>query len=370
MTAGLLALLADLRRPRGWTLAAYAASAALAVGILPTNVLPFGVLALWALSLSACSRAWRSRRALGRLAALCLAPGLGFLWYALVLDRLGAHALGTVTPFTVGGVLAEWHTATLAGLGWAWPVLPFGLIALLLDARREASWAPESPRGRLLFVLVCACAPPLFLTLMRQVPFARTLVPLLPLWYGAVAILLAAACGAAARAAPVPAQAAGALFMAVLSLTACLRETRGDGYGERHPAGTKPHGLYDQYYHHDFRPSLAAREIRRLASGRPTVVLTDDADLWALQAYGADRAGARLLYEGALTLREEDAAELARFQVLLLTYGDAAARAMAARLLLPTPESLRLVSDTGFFKIYDWPGGDVISPQEGRGREK
>lgn len=353
VTAGLLALFSHLRSRSGRSLAAYLASAVAGVGILPTNILPFGVLSAWGILLTWLSGAGPDRRSLMRLVVIAFAPVAGLACYGLVFEKLLANATGFATSYTTGGVLMEWTWATLDDLWWLWAFVALGLIVLVREAHRNPLWDAASPRGQVLFLAAVVIVPQLFLILMPHAPFPRNLVPLLPLWYGILALMLMAPFRSASHAAPTAARAAGIAIAISLVLTATLRESREAGYADRNPEGTKPQNLYDLYYHHRFYPSQAVAEIRALAAGRDTVVVTDDADLWAIQAYGGTHTGARLLYERALHFTPDDLPEMARCRMLLLTYGAVPAHAIINRLHLPVAVDLSLRADTGFFKIYE-----------------
>lgn len=303
--------------PRPAFLCAFAACAAIAVGILPTNLLP-----------SLAIGAWAAARGPRRLAGGFLAaPLAGFVAYVGVLPQLASHASAFQPGLTRLGVLGEWGRFLF--LEDTTIVIALATCAFLALRRREEPRPPAEPvDGVLLALPLCVLA---FL-LMRHAPYGRVIVPALP--------LLAASTGVSGVAilkrfsGKYVAHAVGGLAVALV-LYAAIRDER------LKPPARPVNTIGAQYFHEGFRPSAAVAAAAALGSG-PVLVLADDADLLALAS--AARSEPRLDVRFAGTF-----AERATGTIAVIAIDDAAAMRIALALGL---RGLEPVADTGFFKVW------------------
>ncbi len=333
VAAGWFALLLDRNELRWRRAALYTAAAFIGVGILPTNVVPFAILSGWSV---ATALACRDRRALAPAALMAFAPAAGFLCYLGIWSQLVRMARTYTSSASVPSVFAEWHAATLLDLWWAWPAAIAGMFLLARESRATS-----------LLWLLCAIVPPAAYALAANVPYTRTLVPLLPLWLGLIGVAAATALGRLASWHAHAPRAAAAIMVIALLGTAVWREATGAGYESRHPEGARPMSVYDNYFHHRFRPSEAALAVARHAGTGPLLILTDDSDHEALRRalcrHGL--AGQLLVVNPAMR-----ASGTEDWRVLLVTRGPGHAQLMVDRTELGRRP--RLVADTGFFKVY------------------
>ncbi|MFH0910741.1 MAG: hypothetical protein V1918_04465, partial [Planctomycetota bacterium] len=371
ITLAWIALAAHLRKP-GWGSAVlYSACAVTAVGILPMTIFPFGVLALWAVLVSLPGRPWRHPALVLRLFWIGAIPFAGLAWYLGDFSSFLRHAKVIESTLTTSGLLYEWLNATRRDIWWLLPFAGAGLVFLAREARRDASWSPASPRGRLLFVIACLAGPPVFLGLMPRAPFTRHLVPLLPLWYGGLGILMASFVRILLRWRPMVARAVQVLLLVLLFATATVREQDEAGYLRHHTDEEKPIDLYYQYFHHAFHPSVVVEILNEIALQQPTAVFMDDSDLWSTRwilkehyrgrlGSGGEGAAYFLYYQDSKLTKGVLPTLVQGRRVLLLTRSAALAKKMRDELYalgegaVPLSEPKILLS-TGYFKIFDCP---------------
>ncbi len=344
----------------GWRPAlAYAAAAACAVAIVPTNLLACAVIALWA-TFASTAVGWRCRLITAGVTGL--GPMLGFVVYSHpeVWPRFLETAISYQTSLTYGDLITEWLVATLRDFWYLAPlaILGFGVMVV----RLWPSSARRSPglRSQLLFFGAAALVPFLLLGLLGRTPWERNLVPLLPLWYGGWALLLAAAMEAISRHLARWRLLAGALCLLMLGL-AYSRELNGAGYFQRHRDSDKPFGLYDQYCQQEFRPWATVQILRELAAKEPVVVFSDNSDLWSLiwclnSMFHGD-IGCRFVYYRSERLTSEVLTRIASGRRVILTACSAERAVEILRYLqslnrAPLPAAVREIARTGFFKIY------------------
>lgn len=346
----LLALYALLRRSEGggwgWLLL-YAGSVTVAIGIVPTNALACAVLVAWYLLRP---RPW------GERALVLLAPALGLLVYVPVWGDLLDHMRGFKAHQTRGQLLAAW----LLGLGQDfWPLLGAMAGGLWLIARRinrPLGRVRGIARQRLAFVGAAFGAPVMALQLLQNTPFPRTLVPALPFFCIAIAIPLGALCVAAAR----RSRALGLTIAILIGLCGLRAATR-----PRVPSTEpRPQTLTEAYYHRAFRPSQVAREqIRLEAAGPPPLLFTGRSDPLALSWAQRNLALARgkpprahppLLVVGGSEFQKLSLPDdLRGRRVVVVSHDDASALKVSESLRLKLETPPELVSDTGFFKLYE-----------------
>ncbi len=362
----------DARRPRRWTLGGVVLLAGVAVGIVPTNALVIGILAAWRILLDGPRRPRAGR--LVRYAVFLAAPLAALPVYlpnaAAFIETLRGHE----TAFTATGNAGEWWRATMIDLWWLWPVLAVGVALAGLRALRAGEAAPDrtpEPSAAAFHLLLASAVLPLLAWwALPNVPYPRTLVPLLPVWFLAWGLLAADALQVLrAMTGRTTAFVAAALIAVLLVVTAVRREATNARYVERFAPGEKPFDLYDQYpLDPRFDPDAAARWVRAQAMARPVFVLIDDTDLWgirhALTFFPTDpqfRIGYYRIRGGGERFAEVAAGRL----VLLLTRNPAEARGMMRHLELPGRMTPALY-DGGFFRVYavvpEWEDGEEEPP--------
>ena len=334
----------------------YVLAAAVAVGIVPTNLTVFAVFGAWALGLALVSGQWRRRRVAARLALIILAPLAGAACYIGVWSQVVEKSRRAWTSQTVAGVFGHWARATLVDVWWLLPLAAVGALVLIRTACTETDRHARSATGRLLLAAACLLVPPAAYALAPSVPFPRTLVPLLPAWYAALALLTAAGLSWLLKARPAAQRAVPLILVAALLVLGARREWHNADYTSRNPDGARPQNLYDQYYHHQFFPSGTADALRALARRSPCIMVTDNSDLWALRHAVLNlrppRLGAPLYHESAPGLPDRLAKLPPSTRIVLVTCSLARANALARRLGLPDTGRVLPLESTGFFKLF------------------
>ncbi|MGQ0587327.1 MAG: hypothetical protein ACT4PK_09010 [Gammaproteobacteria bacterium] len=326
----------------------YAISAVASVAILPTNLWFCLALALWGCALClGHADASRSRRG-ARVAVLLGAPLLGLAAYVLVWEQLLAAANKPWGGWGYAAAGLHWIEATLSNQLWLLPVAVLGLTALarrLMDpAERRAA------RGEALLLLSLAASLGLMAALLRYPPLPRTYVPALPLWYAAVALVLAGAWRLRPLAAS-PVAAVGVFMAVVLGLF--VTSWRGSPCGGTPPESAFPQDLCHAFYRQEYRPGLVAAALGALPRQDQLTVVTDDEAFWALSflvRQGEVAFPLELVDLKTWEKEERDAAGV-RPPGLVVTRSQPALEHMITGLGL-SARPYREIADTGYFKLY------------------
>lgn len=344
---------------------AYLLATGSSVAILPTNLWIAAVLGVYALLIAWLERDTLGPRGLGRAVFAALAPLSGGLAYVAIWREVLQTAGRDWSDWTLSSLAGHWLWATTTDFAWLLPVAVVGLGVLVRGSARGGARA-QACRRTLVYCGCCALVPLLGFGLFPQVPYPRNLVPLLPLWYGGLALVLAAAWEA------LPGVSRGldtALRLAlclVLLGAAGLRESRGADYAVRHPEPVSGlvQDLYDQYYHHAFDPSAAAASVAALAAEGPVLFVTDYNGVWVVGAEVERQHGAALRrrlvhFRGPLPIAPSPTAETRLF---VLTNGLERAREVARTRGLSEPTARDRVATSGFFEIYRTEAGATGNP--------
>ena len=360
VAVGLLALPRFLESGSRWWGGLYVAGASIGIGLVPTSLTVFAVFAVWATAVTPLP--WR--RFVGRLAVVWLAPLAGLLWYVAVWQTVLQKSQEQWTAQTWPNVFGHWLWATLIDFWWLAPLLLLGFIGLARQALRARERGPASPRGHVFLVSACVIEAPLAYAFLPQTPFPRTLVPLLPLWYVVLAVLIMAGWRRVFRNKRRVSRVAMAALIVGMFALAGLRETGGTGYASRNPPGSKPQDLYDQYYHRDFHPARAVALAAEFAARTGGVILTDNSDLWALRyaVLGLGPPGPRLpfFHYRKRVLKWHRAELLESRDILIVTRSAKRAADILAHFRLAGRGEPRPYARTGFLKLYlsPRPGAD------------
>ena len=346
-----------LERPRRSAAFGFAACSILAVGIVPTNLLACFALSGWLIAARLLQRPGPKWRESAKVLGLAATPLLGLAWYLTVWREMFGLLVTLKTKQAVGSLLGQFVAATVFDLWPLWLLLPAGFVILVRDARNKKPEPAAAARRRLLFVLACVSLP--VLGLLVRTPFPRNLVPLLPLWFAALAVLTAAALHVVSSWKPRLGPTLWVILLAVLSVMGVLRETSGGTARGHQPADLQPHNLYDAYYLHDFYPSQAIDALYKLAEKEQVVALADDSDIYALWWANGQRGNLLrvVLYTKPppyFTDLLEEALQ-GRLRFVFVARGPAQAREVARHLRLPLVRPPRELLSTGFFKLYDCP---------------
>jgi hypothetical protein len=188
--------------------------------------------------------------------------------------------------------------------------------------------------------------------------FPRSLVPLLPLWCAALAILLSEAGLLIGEGRPNLRNVGLAIIVAVGIGSAQLRESANAGYAARHTDSDMAQDIYDQYYHHGFRPDLAAQWLVGQLRHGPTRIVTDFDGYFSLNVIVG-----RLLNTAPMVVayyrdqKLKTPSELIRqgVRVFLVAHTLEAANRMTAWFHQPPLSHRDRVAETGFFSIYRLP---------------
>lgn len=337
--------------------AAYAIATAASVAILPTNLLLVAVFGAWALATSWAEGHLGDPERRRRLAFLFLAPLSGGLAYVSIWRQLLANAGRDLGSWTLVSIAGHWLWATLVDFAWLVPVMLWGAVVVRRTIRAGAVDAGPA-RATAIFCACVAIVPALAFVLLPNIPYARNLVPVLPLWYAALALLFDAAWATAWRRAPRFELLGFGVLVALLFGIAGFREAAGAGYVDRYPGRRHAlvQDLYDQYYHHEYRPAeIAEGVLARMRTHPSALFLTDHNGLWVIGSEVERRAGrasrSRLVHfrDGSLQLRERsnDA------PIFLVGHSVERAREMTRLHGLPEARAADLVETSGFFAIFE-----------------
>ncbi|MFH0910572.1 MAG: hypothetical protein V1918_03570 [Planctomycetota bacterium] len=371
---GWYCLILCLESPRWWRLCLYGLCAAVAVGLLPTNLLWFALLAAWAILPALPSRPWRDRKAFRRLLYIAFVPLVGLAWYLGDVRGFLLQSLGLKSRYTLGPLLGEWYLSTARDFWWlVIPAVP-GLWFLFRSSRENSSQSPDSPRGKLLFVVLTAVGFVPLLCCMRAVPYPRHILPIQPLMYAGLALLLAESLqGFAPRlhgACPRLAAGAPVVLVAVLWVLGFQREADDAGYYNRHKDTDMPLlGIYDLYFQNRyFNPSGVLTELDGLCRSAPTTIFTNENGKWPLlwllvhkyhNRLGSDRFRTEFFYVKDAEVSPKRLYFLAGSgrQVLLVARGSGQAQAIAHTLYERSNgdeawKNISPQSAAGFFKIF------------------
>lgn len=360
VAAGLLLVLLFMQTGRTvWGLL-YVLAAAVGVSILPTNLTAFAILGVWAAAMTLASGRWRSASSLIRLALILVAPLGAAISYAWIWDKVAKQSARAFGSQTLAGVFRHWSWATLVDFWWLAPIAALGLAVLVRAAWKDRSSDVRSPRSQLLLLASCLVVAPLAYALVEHVPVPRTLVPLLPLWYAALAVPLAAGCRRLGAETSVAGRVGVAALLLAVLVVGVVRESDNAGYGSRNPDGSRPQNVYDQYYHHAFTPAGMTEVLHRLAGATPTsIIMTDDSDLWALRyairSAHPDDLGAPCVYYKWPEFENAGPDLLREGNVLIVACSPGRAANVAKYLGIPDENRPTEVGSTGFFKVYLCP---------------
>ncbi len=333
------ALNCERERAGAW-LAGHAVASAAAVAILPSNL----VLAL-AIAAGVLAGRWlpprRSDSALSRwhLLMLC-SPLLGLLAYAAVFDDLLRFADMDLSSWSRGALLREWLRAPFADIAWIWIPVGAGAVAgayALWRARRLPEEAIPQGLGTAFGLLAAFFVAVLA---MPKVPFPRTLVPFLPVWFCVLACFTAYGVEHAWRQPWRGPALAGALAVAV-TLFALQPQPPCRDSGPT-PAGDG-YDLCYQFFHDRYHPEAVADAWTLLRS--PQLPVVSD-------------------YEGYYALRVLDVPGLQVHEYRSLPQGSETPAIITAHpgdleritaAIGAEARDYRLVANTGYFKLYARP---------------
>jgi hypothetical protein len=336
IAGALWAAVAWIEKPRPSRVALFAACVSISVGILPTNIFPAFALAGWAAGFAI--RGGRKREA----AMFALAPFAGFLFYAAILPQLSGQATGFAPRITRVEFLLDALFSFAKDIGWLLLPAIIGGVALFKKRRQGTAPGPDGPGAQLGLVVAAVAAGLAPAVLLPHAPYARVLVPSIPL-FCAAAVLLFRETILLVR--PAAVQRAGIALAAASVLVGFWREatTAAPGPGER------PHSLYHQYFHRGFRPDLAIEAAAAPGKGGRVLALTDDADLLALTRAARAYPALELRFSGTFAPSPEGLAAARRVPVAVVATDEPSARAASKSL---GPVDLEPLADTGFFKVW------------------
>jgi len=342
----------------GWRIGlAYAAAAAASVAVLPTNGVIVAVLGVFAAATAALEGRLCERVTLGRVAVVLLAPLAGAVAYVGVLPRLLATAEIDYSPWTLSGMAEHWLWATAVDFAWLAPLALLGAAVTVHRAVRGRGEDRAAARRALVFASACVAVPALGFALLPQLPYARNLVPLLPLWYAALGCFLATGWRVAlARWPRASGPAQVALVLAVVA-AAAWREADEPDRLAREAGPEVVQDLYHQYYHQAFDPVAMARRLEEIGSGSQAVFLTDFNGEWVV-GFETERRYGRAARERIVHFLDAEKGlpdRRGRVPIYVLTHHLERAREIARHHGLLQPNERDLVVSTGFFKLFRVP---------------
>ena len=337
----------------------YAGAAVASVAVLPTNGVIVSVLGFFAVATAALEGRLRERSSGRRIALVLLAPFGGAIAYVGIFPKLLATAEVDYSSWTLTDMAGHWLWATSVDFAWLAPLALLGVAVTLRRAVREPGADRAIARRDLLFAASCLFVPAIGFALLPQLPYARNLVPLLPLWYAALGFFLASGWRVAFR--RWPSRRGPVLVALVLAVVAAAahREWGDAGYVSRARGPALVQNLYDQYYHHEFDPAGMARRIEGIGVASQAVILTDFNGEWVV-GLEIERRRGKAARERLVHFSEVERGlpkQRGRVPLYVLTHHLDRANEILSRCDLPGVAEEDLEASTGFFKLYRVPVG-------------
>lgn len=322
----------------------YLAAAAIGVALLPSNLFLLLIVAggFWAYhALKPAPRPAHFWRGLIWLAA---APFAGLIAYVGIWRELLKASHESWGNWHGQALFGHWGFSTISDFTWLLPLLAVAVALLLWRILRRDGRGdmPLPPAMALVFVVPIGTLA--WVVAMPVTPLPRTLVPLLPVWYVLVGILVAYFVNAwPARWRPL---AAGGMVILVAGLS--LNAPRNQPCGGAPPA-IALHGLdlCHQFHRMDYHPARTLKALQELQSGQPPrLVMTEAEGRYALSAAA----------RGTLTFFDyQQYADMGRLPgvplPLVVANGETQMELMVKTLGFD-PARYALSADMGHFKIY------------------
>lgn len=341
----------------------YVLTAAFAVGVLPTNLMVFFVLSVWAILLIF-SSGIPDYMVLKRLTVIIMAPFVGLLAYIMVWRWVVFHSGYYGNSFTLINTFKEWYWATLIDFWWILPIGLLGVFVMVNNADCTAKNKYISLRQQLLLGVSCIVIPPLVYSAVPNVPFSRTLVPLLPLWYSLLALTVAMGWKSIFNKSKIISRNLAMILLCAIAVFGIIRESKGAGYKSRYELGDSPYGIYDQYFHHEFNPGNLVGALDGLIQKKPLLLVFDEVDRWAIyyviNKRRQDPNFIEKMGDSFFVYFKEDTAQLevlsriSDHDVYIISPSLESATQVVKHLNLPIIDELREIYNTGFLKIYSY----------------
>lgn len=328
---------AQPRNATGWRIG-YVLATLTAIAILPSNLYWMAVVAGGAsvyLFLEARQRGGRPLVTIAILLAVppaCLLLAYSAIWSELV--RVGVLDL---SPWTRASLLKNWAFGTFSDIRWIVPLIGAGLLAGSWHAWTNRDSAPEARRPELVLSVLLLAGLAATVYLMPHAPFPRHLVPFLPIWFCAVAYLV---CRGLSLLRCRDARLAYVLGAALLAVPLAVAKPAASCKTAPSPGTAFDYDLCHQYFRDNYHPSKVVEFWSAL--GRPDVPIVTDYEGYFSIA---------ILHSPVEVFEYREYPSTSGRIPLIVAHDQASLEQMADALALGG-RGYRLVSDTGYFKIY------------------
>jgi uncharacterized membrane protein len=309
----------------------YGLSGAILLAIVPTNLLTCLVIMGWGAVLI-CQQSIAPRDKMLRLLALCGLPLLGLSAYIAIWPQVLAASGKAFSDWTKTGAYAEFYLSYLSDFI---VVLPIVLLGLITGRKFESN---DYRPGWLMASVILV--PVVFLAVLKNPPFPRNFVPLIPLISLSLAVFTEKGLNvlqARKWIQPLPAVALIAVLVLAMKFAAwdCRKIAKLDSVSN----------ICSTYYQHDYRPESVAAFLASRTDNASGLVLADFEGLFALMFLNAN-LGLGLNLDHYKTYQPENNSELP----WIVLGGDPATSLV---IKMNAKEVLYKVKfDSGYFKVY------------------
>lgn len=320
---------------RRWLIAAvFSLAGGALLALIPTNLIVYGVLIAWGWWLVFLDQAPTDVK-VRQLLAITLAPLLiGLIAYIGIWHQLLAVAGHGYSDWSKLELVTQLAMTFFSEYWLFLPLIMAGIYYLLKETKQHARQA-RVELGILLAVLVL---PTFFLLIMKQAPFPRNLVPLLPVICVVLGMLTSKACAGLGMS---PAK--GAVVISLLAVVSfAIRSWLPCGqFIDTNRVGN----LCQQYYQHDYQPETVMQYFLKNSLNQATI-LTGFEGMYALEFININ-------YGLGMDIRHYKSyrAGSTRQSPWIVTEGDEKIDIFIKQLRLDASSYVQVL-DTGYFKIY------------------
>lgn len=315
----------------------YSLAGAGLLALLPTNVIVYGVFLVWGWALIFFS-SWSIREKRKQLLLIILGPMSGLLAYLGIWSQVLAASGHGFSDWGKFALVVEFARTFFSEF---WLLLPFVFVGcyFLISEIRQGS---KQAYIELALALSLLIVPALFLLIVKQAPFPRNLVPLLPVICVVTGVMVAKGwqtCTNISFLRNVP-------LLAILAIATFTLKFLGPGC-ESVSEINRVSNLCRLYYQQDYQPEAVAQYILNHPVGRDSVIVTGYEGLYALGFL-------QINYDLGMHLenyRNYWPSSLKQGLPWLVTAGDAGLSHMLQQMNV-NALLYRQALDTGYFKIY------------------
>jgi hypothetical protein len=310
----------------------YGFSGAILLAIVPTNIITCLVIMTWGTVLLLHQRIEYFDKAL-RLCAVYILPMFGLLAYIMIWSQVMTASGRSFSDWSKIGALSEFYLSYLAEFI---VFIPFVLLGAIVFVRQRT----ENTKSLGWLAAGLILVPFIFVAVMKNAPFPRNFLPLIPL----ISLVLAVFAEKGLMVACIKERTV--LFFVVV-MTILVVGLRFSGWGCQKVATLDSvSNLCHPYYQHDYRPESVATFLANRPEGASSLVLTDFEGLYALMFLNVNyNLGLNLAHYKGVNLSQSPSA------LPWIVLGGRIDRALTAK-IVDRQIDYRLQFDSGYFKVY------------------